>query len=73
MAFSKGLGSVHSMVTPVAPISRYDCITAPKWRSSCQRCDFNRDHVGDKYARLNAAMGISADGDPADFIRNLNA
>ena len=35
--------------------------------------DFNRDHVGDKYQRLNAAMGIAADANPSDFIRDLNA
>ena len=35
--------------------------------------DFNRDHVGDKYSRLNAAMGIELNADPADFIRDLNA
>ena len=35
--------------------------------------DFNRDHVDDKCARLNAAMGQAADADPAEFIRELNA
>jgi alcohol dehydrogenase class IV len=35
--------------------------------------DFNRDHVGDKYSRLNAAMGTGGGTDPADYIRNLNA
>ena len=34
--------------------------------------DFNRDHVGDKYTRLNAALGIATDADPAEFIRQLN-
>ena len=29
--------------------------------------DFNRDHVGDKYMRLNAAMGREASADPAEF------
>ena len=35
--------------------------------------DFNRDHVGDKYARLNAAMGCAAGADPAEVVRALNA
>ena len=35
--------------------------------------DFNRDYVGAKYARLNAAMGTEVDNDPAEFIRNLNS
>ena len=35
--------------------------------------DFNRDHVGEKYARLNAAMGCDADADPAAVIREFNA
>tara|TARA_B100000035_G_scaffold111572_2_gene94701 strand:- start:25 stop:1287 length:1263 start_codon:yes stop_codon:yes gene_type:complete len=74
MAFSKGLGSVHSMSHACGADQSLrlhhgtlNAVILPTI------LDFNRDHVGDKYARLNAAMGISADSDPADFIRNLNA
>ena len=34
--------------------------------------DFNRDHVGAKYSRLNVAFGQPTDADPAEFIRKLN-
>ena len=73
MAFSKGLGSVHSM--------SHACGADQKLRLHHGTLnaailpivlDFNRDHVGDKYARLNEAMGIERDADPADFIRELN-
>ena len=74
MAFSKGLGSVHSMSHACGADQSLrlhhgtlNAVILPTI------LDFNRDHVGDKYARLNAAMGTSADSDPADFIRNLNA
>jgi alcohol dehydrogenase class IV len=74
MAFSKGLGSVHSMSHACGADQSLrlhhgtlNAVILPTI------LDFNRDHVGDKYARLNAAMGIGADSDPADFVRNLNA
>lgn len=35
--------------------------------------DFNRDHVGGKYERLNRVMGQDSGADPAQFFRNLNA
>ena len=73
MAFSKGLGAVHSM--------SHACGADQKLRLHHGTLnavilptilDFNREHVGDKYARLNEAMGISSGDDPADFIRDLN-
>ena len=73
MAFSKGLGSVHSMShASGADQTRLhhgtlNAVLLPTI------LDFNRDHMGDKYARLNAAMGCDADADPAEFIRELNA
>ena len=74
MAFSKGLGAVHSMShacgadqTLRLHHGTLNAVLLPTV------LDFNRDHVGDKYARLNAAMGQAADADPADFIRELNA
>ena len=74
MAFSKGLGSVHSMSHACGADQSLrlhhgtlNAVILPTI------LDFNRDHVGDKYTRLNAALGIDAGADPADFIRDLNA
>ena len=74
MAFSKGLGAVHSMSHACGADQSLrlhhgtlNAVILPTI------LDFNRDHVGDKYKRLNAAMGIESSADPADFIRDLNA
>jgi alcohol dehydrogenase class IV len=74
MAFSKGLGSVHSMSHACGADQNLrlhhgtlNAVILPTI------LDFNRDHVGNKYQRLNAAMGIAADANPSDFIRDLNA
>lgn len=74
MAFSKGLGAVHSMShacgadqTLRLHHGTLNAVILPTI------LDYNRSHVGDKYTRLNAAMGIAPDADPADFIRELNA
>jgi alcohol dehydrogenase class IV len=74
MGFSKGLGSVHSMSHACGADQNLrlhhgtlNAVILPTI------LDFNRDHVGDKYQRLNAAMGIAADANPSDFIRDLNA
>ena len=74
MAFSKGLGAVHSMShacgadqTLRLHHGTLNAVILPTI------LDFNRDHVGEKYSRLNAAMGIELDADPAEFIRELNA
>ena len=74
MAFSKGLGSVHSMSHACGADQSLrlhhgtlNAVILPTI------LDFNRDHVDDKYSRLNAAMGIENSADPADFIRDLNA
>ena len=74
MAFSKGLGAVHSMSHACGADQSLrlhhgtlNAVILPTI------LDFNRDHVGDKYSRLNAAMGIESSADPADFIRDLNA
>jgi alcohol dehydrogenase class IV len=69
MAFSKGLGAVHSM--------SHACGADQELRlhhgTLNTVLDFNRNDVGDKYARLNAAMGTDSASDPAQFIRQLNA
>jgi len=74
MAFSKGLGAVHSMShacgadqTLRLHHGTLNAVILPTI------LDFNRDHVGNKYARLNAAMGLAKDADPAEYIRKLNA
>ena len=74
MAFSKGLGSVHSMShacgadqTLRLHHGTLNAVLLPTI------LDFNRGHVGDKYTRLNAAMGCDAGTDPAAFIREFNA
>ena len=74
MAFSKGLGAVHSMShacgadqTLRLHHGTLNAVILPTI------LDFNRDHVGDKYTRLNAAMGLDSSADPAAFIRDLNA
>lgn len=74
MAFSKGLGAVHSMShacgADQALRLHHGTLNAVLLPTVLE---FNRDHVSDKYARLNAAMGVEADADPADFIRTVNA
>ncbi len=74
MSFSKGLGAVHSMShacgadqTLRLHHGTLNAVILPTI------LDFNRDHVGDKYSRLNTAMGFDAAADPAEFIRSLNA
>ena len=74
MAFSKGLGAVHSMSHACGADQslrlHHGTLNAVFLPTIL---DFNRDHVGDKYGRLNTAVGIESSADPADFIRNLNA
>lgn len=74
MAFSKGLGAVHSMSHACGADQslrlHHGTLNAVFLPTIL---DYNRDHVGDKYARLNAAMGLEASADPAEFIRELNA
>ncbi len=74
MAFSKGLGAVHSMShacgvdqTLGLHHGTLNAVLLPTV------LDFNRGHVGEKYSRLNVALGIDVDADPAEFIRRLNA
>jgi 4-hydroxybutyrate dehydrogenase len=74
MAFTKGLGAVHSM--------SHSCGADQELRLHHGTLnavilptilDFNRDHVGNKFERLNKAMGLGTDDDPAEYIRRLNA
>ena len=73
MAFTKGLGAVHSMSHACGADQSLrlhhgtlNAVILPTI------LEFNRDHVGSKYGRLNAAMGINENLDPADHIRGLN-
>lgn len=73
MAFSKGLGAVHAMSHACGADTELrlhhgtlNAVLLPTI------LDFNRGHVGDKYTRLNKAIGQAESADPADFIRDLN-
>ena len=74
MAFSKGLGAVHSMSHACGADEslglHHGTLNAVLLPTVL---DFNRGHVGEKYSRLNVAMGLDAEADPAHFIRSLNA
>ncbi len=73
MAFSKGLGAVHSMSHACGADENLrlhhgtlNAVFLPTI------LDFNRDHVGNKYERLNKSLGINIEADPAEHIRRLN-
>lgn len=73
MAFTKGLGAVHSMShacgadqTLRLHHGTLNAVLLPTV------LDFNRKHVGDKFRRLNAAIGLAADADPSDYFRQFN-
>lgn len=73
LTFQKGLGAVHSMSHPLGglkdPVLHHGTLNAvilpPVLR-------FNADHVGDKYERVRAAMGLDAGADIAGSIEALN-
>lgn len=74
MAFSKGLGAVHSMSHACGADQSLklhhgtlNAVILPTI------LDYNREYIGDKYQRLNTMLGINTNSDPADFIRNLNS
>ena len=74
LCFQKGLGAVHSMSHPLGglkdPVLHHGTLNAvilpPVLR-------YNAGHVGDKYERLAAAMGLPAGTALADAIAGLNA
>lgn len=74
MAFQKGLGAVHAMSHPLGGLpglslhhGTLNAVVMPAV------LNFNRDHVGDKFAAINQAMGEPADADPASVVARLNA
>jgi len=74
MAFTKGLGAVHSM-SHACGANQSLRLHHGTLNAVCLPTilDFNRSHVGNKYDRLRHAMGLSASADPAEHIRQLNA
>jgi 4-hydroxybutyrate dehydrogenase len=69
MAFSKGLGCVHSMSHAVGADpelkAHHGTLNAVLLPTVLR---FNEPHSGNKYVKLRAAMGLAADADMADWI-----
>ena len=74
MAFSKGLGAVHSMSHALGANEElqlhHGTLNAVLLPTILR---FNRDHVGDKYTRISRAMGQKGEIDLAEEIEILNA
>jgi hypothetical protein len=74
MAFQKGLGAVHAMSHPLgsleSPRLHHGTLNAVVLPAVLR---FNAGHVGDKYERLRAVMGLKPGADVAEFIAGLNA
>ncbi len=74
MAFQKGLGAVHAMSHPLGALPglklHHGTLNAVVMPAVLR---FNRDHVGDKYARVAAAMGLGPDADLPEAFAALNA
>ena len=73
LTFQKGLGAAHSMSHPLGALKALslhhgtlNAVILPVMLR------FNCGHVGDKYGRLAAAMGVAPDQNLADFIAALN-
>jgi 4-hydroxybutyrate dehydrogenase len=64
LAFQKGLGAVHALAHPLGaltePLLHHGTVNAVLLPAVLR---FNRAHVGDKFARLQAAFGLPADAD----------
>jgi alcohol dehydrogenase class IV len=73
MAFSKGLGAVHSMSHAAGADQElrlhHGTLNGVILPTILR---FNKDHVGDKYARISRAMGKDESTDLADEIEKLN-
>ncbi len=74
MAFSKGLGAVHSMSHALGADQElrlhHGTLNGVILPTILR---FNKDHVGDKYARIARAMGKDENVDLANEIEKLNA
>lgn len=73
LAFQKGLGAVHSLSHPlgalVEPSLHHGTVNAVLLPTVLR---FNRDYVGDKYARLIKAFDLPPDTDLPDAVATLN-
>jgi hypothetical protein len=73
LAFQKGLGAVHALSHPLGALHdlklHHGTLNAVLLPAVLR---FNRPNVGDKYARLAAAMGLPAGTDVADAVARLN-
>ena len=73
LAFQKGLGAVHALSHPLgaltAPTLHHGTVNAVLLPHVLR---FNAGHVGDKFARLQAAFGLDAGADLADAFTALN-
>jgi|TARA_B110000037_G_scaffold4709_1_gene5151 4-hydroxybutyrate dehydrogenase len=73
MAFSKGLGAVHSMSHAIGANQElnlhHGTLNAVILPTVLK---FNRNHIENKYSRIATAMGINQSVDLADEIRKLN-
>jgi alcohol dehydrogenase class IV len=73
LTFQKGLGAVHALSHPLGGLKQVslhhgtlNAVLLP------YVLEFNEDHSGIKYATLRQRLGLDADADLADYIRNLN-
>ena len=73
LCFQKGLGAVHALSHPLgglkAPALHHGTLNAVLMPAVLR---FNAGHVGDKYARLAAAMGVPQGLDLADAVAALS-
>lgn len=73
LAFQKGLGAVHSMSHPLGGVKglslHHGTLNAVLLPSVLR---FNKDHARDKFAKLNAVMGLADEADLATEIAQLN-
>ena len=74
LTFQKGLGAVHGLSHALGslkePSLHHGTLNAVLLPPVLR---FNASHVGDKYKRLGAAMGLGAGTDLAGFVEDLNA
>lgn len=73
LTFQKGLGAVHALSHALGgldePVLHHGTLNAIFMPEVIR---FNADHVGDKIARLETAMGLPAGTDLADALDDLN-
>lgn len=73
LTFQKGLGAVHAMSHPLGglrePVLHHGTLNAVILPAVLR---FNEGHVGDKYDRLRAAMGLVGDVELAAAVEALN-